>query len=177
MSGHALWAAGFRGMETEFIIVNSAGNIELKFQFPWGSVSDTDNYYFFNYGLGPWGEFYCLLPPPHQEGKKYFTPQPGNAELVVVRNHLKYFGRTNDSGVRLRKGPTTKDEVIDTLPVKTGFRILERNGKQETINGKTSDWVKVRLLDGREGWMFGAFVANLYDGPGTPPPWPNVPDW
>ena len=35
-----------------------------------------------------------------------------------------------------------------------------------------------KLYDGKEGWFFGSFVHNLYDGPnGNPPPWPNVPDW
>ena len=53
----------------------------------------------------------------------------------------------------------------------------ETGTKEETIGGQTSVWYKVRLLDGKEGWFFGAFVDNLYDGPGTPPPWPNVPDW
>jgi hypothetical protein len=46
------------------------------------------------------------------------------------------------------------------------------------IAGVKNVWYKVRLLDGKEGWFFGSFVANLYDGPnGKAPPWPNVPDW
>lgn len=100
------------------------------------------------------------------------------AELVVVRNHLKYFGRLNDGGVRLRKEATTSSAIVGTYPNKTGFRILEKTEKEETIGGQTAPWFKVRLLDGTEGWFFGAFVHNLYDGPnGNPPPWPNVADW
>jgi hypothetical protein len=139
--------------------------------------------------LGPWGELYCLLPPKFvitryskdAEGGKYpvYEPDPtGTAELVVVRNYLKYFGRLNDGGVRLRKEPTTSGEILGTYPAKTGFRILETGTKIETIGGQKNVWYKVRLLDGTEGWFFGAFVHNLYDGPnGNPPPWPNVPDW
>ncbi len=109
----------------------------------------------------------------------YMDPKPGGiAELVVVRNHLKYFGRLNDGGVRLRKEPNTTSDILGTYPAKTGFRILEKGAKEETIGGQTNVWYKVRLLDGKEGWFFGAFVHNLYDGPnGQPPPWPNVPDW
>jgi uncharacterized protein YgiM (DUF1202 family) len=80
--------------------------------------------------------------------------------------------------VRLRKEPTTTGEIIGTYPNKTGFRILETGTKSEAIGGQKNVWYKVRLLDGTEGWFFGAFVHNLYDGPnGNPPPWPNVPDW
>jgi len=108
-----------------------------------------------------------------------YSPEPGvPADLVVYRNHLKLFGRLNADRVRLRKEPNTTSAIVGTYPVKTGFRILETGTTQETIGGKTAPWIKVRLLDGKEGWFFGAFVANLYDGPdGSPPPWPNVPDW
>ncbi|ULQ61177.1 SH3 domain-containing protein [Brucepastera parasyntrophica] len=115
-------------------------------------------------------------------GKYYDVPHPfitdKPAELVVVRNYLKYFGRLNDDRVRLRAEPSTNAAVVGTYPVKTGFRILEKGTREETIAGDTDVWYKVRLLDGTEGWFFGAFVHNLYDGPdGSPPPWPNVPDW
>jgi hypothetical protein len=80
--------------------------------------------------------------------------------------------------VRLRKGPSTSTESLGTYSVKTGFRILEKGTTEETIGGRKNVWYKVRLLDGAEGWFFGAFVHNLYDGPdGNLPPWPNVADW
>ena len=132
---------------------------------------------------------YCLIPPDDlfvlEQGKYggvYTIPSPPKttkpAELVVVRNYLKYFGRLNDSNVRLRKEPSTSADILGTYPAKTGFRILETGTKQETIGGQKNVWCKVRLLDGKEGWFFGFFVQNLYDGPnGKPPPWPNVPDW
>ncbi len=97
---------------------------------------------------------------------------------MVVRNYLKYFGRLNDNNVRLRKGPSSFSESLGTYPNKTGFRILEKGTAEETIGGRKNVWYKVRLLDGTEGWFFGTFVHNLYDGPnGDPPPWPNVADW
>lgn len=182
ISGHAVWASGgIKGSDRYFTVTNMAGNVEAVLELPWAPVPGSGPQ-FFNYGLGPWGELYCLLPPsnrPETKMEKIFDPDPSKpAELVVVRNHLKYFGRLNDGGVRLRKEPNTTSDILGTYPVKTGFRILEKRTKEETIGGQKNVWYKVRLLDGKEGWFFGAFVQNLYDGPNSqPPPWPNVPDW
>lgn len=179
-SGHILWVAGQPGMDKYFAIANSVGIVELYFELPWAQDhTATTTGAYFNYGLGPWGELYCLLAPPAIDPTTWYKPNPAYpAELVVVRNHLKYFGRLNDSSVRMRKGPNTTSDILGTYPIKTGFRILERGTKEETIGGQKNVWYKVRLFDGKEGWFFGAFVHNLYDGPnGLPPPWPNVADW
>ncbi|MFA6508798.1 MAG: SH3 domain-containing protein [Treponemataceae bacterium] len=175
ISGHTIWCPGPPEISNSFTIVNAEGVIELVVEIPVSSR--------FNYGLGPWGEFYFLFAPAMDKTldpmNDYYSPEPGvPAELVVFRNHLKYFGRLNDGGVRLRKEPNTTSDILGTYPVKTGFRILERGKKEETIGGQKNVWCKVRLLDGKEGWFFGSFVHNLYDGPnGNPPPWPNVADW
>jgi hypothetical protein len=188
MSGHTVWM-GPRESEYRYIVIaNTKGKTELKVEIPWGEA-DNRPLYMYDSSLGPWGELYCLLPPAFvvtgqridDTGEKrliYGPPSAGTAELVVVRNYLKYFGRLNDDKVRLRKGPSTTTESLGTYPVKTGFRILEKGTAEETIGGQKNVWYKVRLLDGTEGWFFGAFVHNLYDGPnGNPPPWPNVADW
>ena len=186
-SGHIVWKGGpgMVGSETVFKICDPDGREELTVEFPWKSEVE-QNHYQFDYGLGPWGEFYCLLPPPFvlirkqnaMQAELWAPPSTGTAELVVVRNHLKYFGRLNDSNVRLRKEPTTNSDILGTYPAKTGFRIFEKGTKEEAIGGQKNVWYHVRLLDGKEGWFFGSFVQNLYDGPnGKPPPWPNVPDW
>ncbi|MCK9169817.1 MAG: SH3 domain-containing protein [Treponema sp.] len=189
ISGHILWSGGGRlNSPGQFIISDTRGNVEVVIDLPWRKAVENE-WYQYNYGVGPWGEIYFLLPPsfiPVGAGKsgdgiKYnvYGPDPSKpAELVVVRNYLKYFGRLNDDKVRLRKGPSTATESLGIYPVKTGFRILEKGTAEETIGGQKNVWYKVRLLDGTEGWFFGAFVHNLYDGPnGNPPPWPNVADW
>ena len=181
MSGHTIWAGGgISNMERFFSIANAAGQWELIVELPWAMQTSPRKYGYnpFNYGIGPWGELYALIAPYSDEMSPWPPKDSGPAELVVVRNHLKYFGRLNDSGVRLRKEPNTTSDIVGTYPNKTGFRILETGTKQETIGGQTAPWYKVRLLDGTEGWFFGAFVHSLYDGPdGNPPPWPNVADW
>lgn len=175
-SGHNIWGSGDYGMESWFALSNSKGEIELEISFPWALEEKFEDKQFHNYGVGPYGEFYCLITPKLVPGLRW--PKGSQSELVVVRNHMKYFGRLNDGGVRLRKEPNTTSDILGTYPNKTGFRILETGTKEETIGGQKNVWYKVRLLDGTEGWFFGAFVHNLYDGPnGNPPPWPNVPDW
>jgi len=182
-SGHNIWINGVNALFARYITIsNSRNETEILLELPWGRKNKQDDVGSFrlsDIGVGPWGEIYCLIAPPYQKGTRYYTPEPGSkAELVVIRNHLKYFGRTLSDNVRIRTEPSLASNVLQELPKKTGFRILEGKGKKETIDGKTANWMNIRLLDGTEGWVFGAYVQNLYDGPnGTPPPWPNVADW
>lgn len=134
--------------------------------------------------IGPWGELYSLVQPEWKKDKNgnlvnSYEPEIGSsAKLVVIRDHLKHFGILNDGNVRLRALPSTSAAILGSYQRETGFLILEKGNKEETIAGATNYWYKVRLLDGTEGWFFGAFVHNLYDGPtGSPPPWPNVDEW
>ena len=103
-----------------------------------------------------------------------YTSKNGTAKLYVIRNHLKNYGYLNDDRIRLRKGPGTNTESLGTYPINTGFRILEKSGVKQTISGVTDEWIKIRLTDGTEGYFFGQYVQNLYDGSGTPLPWSNA---
>lgn len=161
-SGHNLFIHESKGVD----ITNSNGLIELHMDFSWAKEGSTEKLPY-SYGAGNYGEIYCFIN----------SIKDKNGKLSVVRNHLKYFGILNDDRICLRKGPGTNTESLGTYPIKTGFRILEKSGVKQTIGGITDEWVKVRLLDGTEGYFFGQYVQNLYDGPGTPLPWPNVSDW
>jgi hypothetical protein len=178
LSGHVLWGEGGNAEERRYTIARPDGEIELSFAVPWHAANHWGETPFV-VSSGPWCELYYLIAPPWKENTNYYTPVEGlPAELVVIRNHLSYFGRLNDGGVRLRREPSTEAAIFGIYPIKTGFRILEKGATEETIAGQTSVWYKVRLLDGKEGWFFGAFVQNLYEGPnGKAPPWPNVADW
>ncbi len=157
-SGHSVFIHKTNGID----ITNSNGEIELHINLPWAIENKP-----YSYGAGNYGEIYCIV----------YNVKDKNAKLLAVRNHLKYFGILNDDKIRLRKGPGTDTESLGTYPIKTGFRILEKSGVKQTIGGITDEWIKVRLPDGTEGYFFGQYVQNLYDGPGTPLPWPNVADW
>ena len=67
-------------------------------------------------------------------------------------------GSTDENNVRLRKQPTTGGEIIAQLAKGTKVKVLDRTGAEETISGLTSYWYKVRLSNGTEGWMFGAWL-------------------
>ncbi len=165
-SGHNLFISDNIGVD----ITDSTGSIEIHLDFSWANENRA-----FSYGVGNYGEIYCIIEPRFDSAGKIIIED--NVQLVVIRNHLKSFGILNDDKIRLRKGPGTNTESLGTYPIKTGFRILEKSGVKQTIGGVTDEWIKVRLLDGTEGYFFGQYVQNLYDGPGTPLPWPNVPDW
>lgn len=160
-----------------FIIARPDGNIEFILNIPWSASSDREegksNY---SWAFGNWGELYAFIYPAYDSNHSWNNSKK-EIELVVSRNYLKYFGILNDDRIRLRKGPGTNTESLGTYPIKTGFRILENSGVKQTIGGVTDEWIKVRLLNGTEGYFFGQYVQNLYDGPGTPLPWPNIADW
>ncbi len=161
----------------KFLITRPDGTIEMTLEIPWSASFNYDEgKSFYSWSFGNWGELYSLIAPP-MDSEGYWNNGKKEIELVVSRNYLKYFGILNDDRIRLRKGPGTNTESLGTYPIKTGFRILEKSGIKQTIGGVTDEWIKVRLLDGTEGYFFGQYVQNLYDGPGSPLPWPNVADW
>ena len=179
-SGHVIFSKDDKTQNyyiRKFIIARPDGNIEFILEIPWSASQDKEEgKSFYSWAFGNWGELYALIYPPF-DSKKNWDVNKKEIELVVSRNYLKYFGILNDDKIRLRKGPGTNTESLGTYPIKTGFRILENSGVKQTIGGVTDEWIKVRLLDGTEGYFFGQYVQNLYDGPGSPLPWPNVPDW
>ena len=62
------------------------------------------------------------------------------------------------SGVRLRQSPTAAAQEITRLAFGTLAQEQERSARQETIAGKQNYWYRIRLEDGKQGWVFGAFL-------------------
>ena len=180
-SGHCVCPTSENRLEeiSKFFIKRPTGETELEIEIPWAYNHITEDGSIYDWSFGNYGEMYALVTPEckYSEGEWFPNFTKGNAELIAVRNYLKYFGILNDDRIRLRKGPGTDTESLGTYPVKTGFRILEDSGVKQTIDGKTYTWIKVRLLDGTEGYFYGQYVQNLYEGPGLPLPWSNIPDW
>lgn len=89
--------------------------------------------------------------PPAKPGTA--APGKGNASVLYV---------TID-GLKLRKQPNLKSDVITTLELYESVEFLgKKSEKPEEISlgyEKVTDyWVKVRSKSGKEGWVFGAGV-------------------
>ena len=76
---------------------------------------------------------------------------------------------TVKENLRLRSGEGTSSQVVTVLPTGSRVRIMEV-GKAETIDGISSNWVKVVVLsrsknregkpirEGTVGWCFGGYL-------------------
>jgi hypothetical protein len=61
--------------------------------------------------------------------------------------------------VRVRKGPSLKDEIITKVNKKTEASIIERGENVVEIQGMKNYWYKIKLeKSGIEGWMFGHYL-------------------
>lgn len=69
------------------------------------------------------------------------------------------YGSIIGSGVRLRSAPNLQSRTIISVSYDV-VKILERTEKEETIGGETFPWVKLALLDGKEGFVYGKFLGS-----------------
>ena len=79
---------------------------------------------------------------------------------------------TVTENLRLRTDDKTTAEVVTTLAAGTRVKV-EAIGKEETIDGITSNWVQVSVLDGAKdkdgnaieagtvGWLFGGYLSEV----------------
>jgi hypothetical protein len=67
--------------------------------------------------------------------------------------------KTTDS-LRLRNNAGVSALIITILEKGTGVEVLE-SGKEETVDGITAPWVKVRSSTGHAGWCFSGYLEKL----------------
>lgn len=80
---------------------------------------------------------------------------PGRlAELTADLGTLGRWARVSDAGVRFRRSPDLRSDVLAELDRFAPFRVL----------GGSGDWFRVRLPDGRNGWV-AARLAEPVDRP------------
>lgn len=72
------------------------------------------------------------------------------------------FGAVMGAGVRLRSGPGLSTKILKTLSYDL-VEYLETTPTEETISGETHPWIKVRLADGMEGFLYGKFYRSPLD--------------
>lgn len=64
------------------------------------------------------------------------------------------------SVVNIRKEPDQKSAKITSIAKGQKVQFIEENVGEDTIDAIQAPWVKVKLQDGKEGWMFGGYLTN-----------------
>ncbi len=72
------------------------------------------------------------------------------------------FGAITGEGVRVRAAPNANSQILKTISYDV-VQLLEYTTQQETINGETFAWVKIKLPEGKEGFVFGKFFGSPSD--------------
>jgi hypothetical protein len=97
-----------------------------------------------------------------QAVKKFSISERNLLELIQKELADKYFVigdyyLTQDN-LRLRDRASLSGNVLTVISAYDWVKILEE-GKEETIDDITSAWVKVKLLNNKEGWCFGGYLG------------------
>lgn len=72
------------------------------------------------------------------------------------------YGAVVGAGVRLRSGTGLSTKILKTLSYDL-VEYIETTPTEETIRGETHPWIKVRLVDGTEGFLYGKFYRSPLD--------------
>ncbi len=69
---------------------------------------------------------------------------------------------TAPSGVRIRAGASAKSQPLVRAENGAVLEVLDKNGAEETIEGRKARWWKVRY-QGKDGWCFSGFLQKEID--------------
>lgn len=88
------------------------------------------------------------------------------AETPTEINLTQFDGFTIGNGVRLRASADLKSEKLAELPYGLLVKILDKTArksinKSDDCNNYGYPWFKVQTADGKEGWVFGAYLATF----------------
>ena len=91
--------------------------------------------------------------------KEYYAPY---YTATFPNNYEPYgFAAILGAGVRFRQSPNLDSRVLGVLSYDI-VGVIESNGPEQTINGETFPWVKIKFKN-KEGYVFGAFVGTTID--------------
>ena len=78
-----------------------------------------------------------------------------------VRNltiKLPFFGKFNNSNVRVRKSPNLESEQLGKISEGTVVKILEKSHEKMKISNMLDYWYKIKTKEGLIGWSYGYFI-------------------
>ena len=70
-------------------------------------------------------------------------------------------GEINDDRVRYRSGPSTSAEILGMFNKNDKVKVVELSKEKAVINGQEHYWYKVRTRDGKDVWVYGAYLTIL----------------
>jgi hypothetical protein len=80
-----------------------------------------------------------------------FLPEEENEEEAVK------YGYVEKSSINVRQEPSTQSGAILQVGQGDSVKIIDSKGPLETINGKSSNWVKIEYA-GKNGWIWGGLL-------------------
>ncbi|MDF3820848.1 SH3 domain-containing protein [Leptospira sp. 96542] len=126
----------------------------ISFRYNDGKLSEVACYYHFD----PCDEKILLSPSGKIEKviKEKKVCRKGCGNLIFFRAPGSY--KIADHKVRVRKEPSTKSEIITELEKDTPIEVTADAEVYEEVFPHYGTWGKVKLDDGREGYVYGAFL-------------------
>jgi len=76
------------------------------------------------------------------------------------KNENKLYQVTAGSGLIVRVKPSARSNHVDWVPANGRVYVIGKTKVKQTIEGKTAYWVKVKLLNGKIGYMFSGFLEK-----------------
>jgi hypothetical protein len=116
---------------------------------------------------GPWLHWYAsssTLSLAYKKGMiRYLLSRGADPKarwqgLLYSEVPLSRHGLVNETGVRLRKDPDLRSEILQKLDKGTQVEILELGDTEITIDNYTGIWYRVSLKGGAKGWIFGKYI-------------------
>lgn len=81
-----------------------------------------------------------------------------NGPYPTILYEITYSGSIRDDCVRLRDFPGTSGKILAVLKKGQLCTVLEHSKTRQTIDGVKECWYRIRLSNGVEGWVFGAWL-------------------
>jgi len=70
-------------------------------------------------------------------------------------------GEINDDRVRYRSGPSTSAEILGMFNKNDKVKVVELSKEKAVIDGQEHYWYKVRTRDGKDVWVYGAYLTIM----------------
>lgn len=83
--------------------------------------------------------------------------KPSSPSSIVLGDSRITIG----AGVRVRMQPKATAKEVSRLQFGTVIREIEKAKQSEFLGDKRDYWYKVALSDGKQGWVFGSFIAPV----------------